>query len=101
VTEDFDKAHRLFTSAALQGFNEAMFNLGVMHAQGQSVEPDTGVAYAWFSVANDYGNPNAAEVMTSIEAEATDEQKKELKKVAKELKEQIDEIVENAAKAAE
>lgn len=94
MKQDYKKARELFQSAALQGFNEAQFNLGVMDAKAEGAEQDIGKAYAWFSLAKDAGNKNAEEAMKNIERALKPEEIEIVKKMAVALKEEVKKIQE-------
>ena len=98
VTQDPERALGLFTDAAKQGFAEAQFNLGVMYAKGEGILPDVAQAYAWFSVADAFGNERSAEILQQIENGLSPEQSDLLHDLAQQT---LDEVKENIAAAAE
>ncbi len=61
VPVDYAAAMRWYLKAASRGNAKAMNNLGIMHGLGEGgVEPNDLNAYAWFSLAADRGDGNAA-----------------------------------------
>ncbi len=52
--------------AAEQGHAAAQFAVGKMHEHGQSVPPDLVLAYRWYYLAAQQGNPEAAAACTRI-----------------------------------
>lgn len=62
VDQDFSKAYNLFIQASKQGYSLAQYNLGIMFYSGQGVpKADPVASYAWFSIAEVYGHPQAAQ----------------------------------------
>lgn len=57
----YARAARWFEQAALRGITDAQFNLGVIYEQGLGVGADPLEAYAWYSVAADKGDGEAAQ----------------------------------------
>ena len=57
--EDFALAVRLFRPLAEQGNAGAQYNLGMMHAKGQSVPKDYREAAKWFQLAAEQGDARA------------------------------------------
>ena len=53
--KDFEKSVKWFRKAAEQGNAEAQFNLAGMYDDGEGVEEDDVVAYAWFKIASASG----------------------------------------------
>ena len=51
VPQDMAEGLKWVRKAAEQGYAEAQFHLGVMHARGQGVLQDYAQAYTWFSAA--------------------------------------------------
>jgi S1-C subfamily serine protease len=56
---DFATALRLWRSLADQGQPDAMYNLGLMYAQGAAVPQNYAEAARWYGLAAEYGNPDA------------------------------------------
>ena len=51
----FSKAKQEFLQLAQLGNPDAIYNIAVMYLHGQGVEKNTAQAYAWFSLAADFG----------------------------------------------
>jgi uncharacterized protein len=58
-----------FEKAAIKGFADAQYNLGVMYENGEFVKQDYVIAYMWFYLANQNGNSNAAKHMEGMAEE--------------------------------
>jgi len=101
MKQDLAKAFDLFGKAAMQNFEEAQFNIGVMEAKGEGVPADIGKAYAWFSVARDNNNPRADEVIKNIERELKPDQLKIVKQLAAQLKGAIQVNMQQVKSSAE
>jgi len=101
VKQNFETAINYFTKSGSLGFSEAQFNLGVMLAKGEGTDIDVAQAYAWFEAARSFGNPNAASVISQIEAELKPDEIKQLKKLAVDLKKEINARVAAAVAAGE
>lgn len=99
VKQNFETAMNYFTKSGSMGFAEAQFNLGVMLAKGEGAPVDVAQAYAWFETARSFGNPNASTVITQIEAELKPDEIKELKKLAEDLKKEVNARVSAAVAA--
>ncbi|WP_105169094.1 TonB family protein [Pseudoalteromonas sp. T1lg23B] len=56
---DYQSAFTQFNHLAQLGNADAMYNLGVMYLYGQGVEKSTADAFTWFSLAHDFGIPEA------------------------------------------
>ncbi|MFY8352342.1 TonB family protein [Pseudoalteromonas sp. SSM20] len=67
---EYDKAYKEFHQLALLGNSDAMFNIAVMHLQGRGVAKDLTKAYAWFSVASDFGIADAKSAALQIESQS-------------------------------
>ena len=52
-------ANKWFKKAALVGFPDAQYNLGVMYENGEFVKQDLITASMWFYAASENGNKNA------------------------------------------
>ena len=50
VKQDHHKAYQWYHKAAVQGFANAQFNLGIMYAFGNGTKKDLSKAYAWLSI---------------------------------------------------
>ena len=57
--QKYDEAKRYYTRAAELGNTTAMYDLGVLYANGHGVEQDYVQARAWYQKAADAGNANA------------------------------------------
>lgn len=69
---EFKKAYSEFYKLAELGNSDAMFNIAVMHLQGRGLPKDLAKAYAWFSIASDFGIADAKSAAMQIEAQVPD-----------------------------
>lgn len=75
-SQEFAKAYASFKELAAIGNLKAQFNIGVMYARGEHVNPDLEESWAWFSLVNE--NKDATEDTTRVLAileEKLDEQR--------------------------
>ncbi|MEC8326552.1 MAG: TonB family protein [Pseudomonadota bacterium] len=56
---EYQKALDEFSQLAKLGNSDAMFNIAVMHLHGRGVKKDINKAYAWFSLAGEFGITDA------------------------------------------
>ena len=62
VTQDYDRAYKLYCVAALQGDGEAAYHLGSMHLNGWGREADDALAAGWFRQAEKQGDISASRI---------------------------------------
>jgi len=67
VEKDFSAAADLYHRSALQGYAPAQINLGVMYARGEALPADETEALAWFLLAAQSGQPEAAKFASTLE----------------------------------
>ena len=60
VPQDYVEARKWFTKAAERGLSNAQFNLGVLYEEGYGTDKDLVQAYRWYSIADVYGDTEAA-----------------------------------------
>ena len=59
VNQDYNEAARWFRLAAVQGYTEAQYNLGVVYQRGNGVAQDYKEAVRWWMLAAQQGLANA------------------------------------------
>ncbi|WP_188692056.1 TonB family protein [Bowmanella pacifica] len=64
--EQFDKARQEFMQLARLGNVDALYNLGVMNLHGQGQDKDYAKAFAWFSIAADFGLSEAGSAASLV-----------------------------------
>jgi len=67
VEKDFSAAADLYRRSAVQGYAPAQINLGVMYARGEALPADETEALAWFLLAAQSGQPEAAKFASTLE----------------------------------
>lgn len=71
VELDYVKASELYFEAASAGIADAQMNLAHLFTQGLGVAPDRMRAFAWYSMADQFGNPMAEYYLLQISQEWT------------------------------
>jgi len=66
VERNLELARKWFEKAALVGFADAQYNLGVMHENGEFVKQDFIIASMWFYAASENGNKNAMQRVNGL-----------------------------------
>lgn len=66
VPQDLTTARKLFQAAATRSQPDAMFNLGAMLARAEGGPKDMAMAYAWLSLAQRLGHPQAEAALRSL-----------------------------------
>ncbi len=90
ATQDFEKALQYYLKSARGGFADAQMNAGVMYVRGEGVpKQDVINAYAWLKIASENGSTRAASLLTSLNAQLTEQQKTEGEARMVELKKEI------------
>ena len=72
---EYTSALEEFKTLATLGNSDAMFNIAVMYHHGRGVKKDASQAYAWFSLAGQFGINDAAIAAKQIEQAASDKEK--------------------------
>ncbi|WP_245321335.1 TonB family protein [Pseudoalteromonas sp. KS88] len=70
----FSKAKQEFLQLAQLGNPDAIYNIAVMYLHGQGVEKNTAQAYAWFSLAADFGLVDARDTAMLIANQTPNQQ---------------------------
>lgn len=70
----YKAAQQEFMSLAKLGNADAIYNIAVMHLHGQGTEKNPAQAYAWFSLAADFGLVDARDTAMLIAAQAKQQQ---------------------------
>ena len=71
---NFNDAKREFQQLAYLGNADAIYNIAVMHLHGQGVEKNKAQAYAWFSLAADFGLLDARDTAMLIARQSNNQQ---------------------------
>lgn len=71
---NFNGAKREFQQLAYLGNADAIYNIAVMHLHGQGVEKNKAQAYAWFSLAADFGLLDARDTAMLIARQSNNQQ---------------------------
>ena len=71
VKQDYTLASELYFAAASAGVADAQLNLGHLFKLGLGVDSDPMRAFAWYNIADRYGNPAAEYYMRQITQEWT------------------------------
>lgn len=85
---DYAKALSLWQPLAESGNRAAQYNLGRMHATGQGVEQNIGVAYSWMLVASRNGQVEALQALNNLGTQLSAEEKRAAIRRADEWKKQ-------------
>lgn len=78
VTQDFERAAQWYTKAASRGHVQAQHNLGMLYHLGKGVDRDPVRAYFWVKVASLQGDEIAGKALTTMAAELTANEIKEV-----------------------
>jgi TPR repeat protein len=73
-----------FRKAAVQGHADALFNLGVCHANGTGLVRNDLLAYQWYLLASANGCESARDSLPALEEKLTAVQREEGQRVATE-----------------
>jgi len=71
VPQDYTRAGDLYYAAASAGVADAQLNLGHMYKLGLGIDSDPMRAFAWYNMADRWGNPAAEKYMQQISQEWT------------------------------
>jgi len=71
VKQDYTRASELYFAAASAGVADAQLNLGHLFKLGLGVDSDPMRAFAWYNIADRFGNPAAEYYMRQITQEWT------------------------------
>lgn len=71
---NFAKAKQEFTQLAQLGNPDAIYNIAVMHLHGQGMDKNNAQAYAWFSLAADFGLADARDTAMLIAQQTKNKQ---------------------------
>ncbi|MEJ6476884.1 TonB family protein [Pseudoalteromonas piscicida] len=71
--EKFKIAFSEFSRLAQLGNADAMYNLGVMYLHGQGTEQSAANAFTWFSLANEFGIPEAFQTAQLVLQQSNDQ----------------------------
>ena len=66
MRQDYAQARNWYEKAAVQGFAEAQYSLGVLYAKGQGVRQDPIAAKEWYGKACDAGHQGGCEAYREL-----------------------------------
>lgn len=66
VPQDYEQAYQWLQKAAWQGYAAAQYTLGELYYTGKGVVANNVLAYAWWTLANDFKNPAVAQDISRI-----------------------------------